>query len=117
MKIRSLLAVSAIVGSAVLAAPVAAAPAPVKTPVIAMIDTGINPFHQEFDYRGPDATDDQIVAWWDFGTDAEHLPAPGQVWDNVRTTPFDPNGHGSSTASVAAGLNRSPDKTPSFAPG
>ena len=35
-------------------------------PVIAMVDTGVNPHHQEFDYGGPSDTTDQLVGWWDF---------------------------------------------------
>lgn len=123
MKFRSLLAASTLTGAAMLVtggAPVPAA-APMsteRTPVIAMIDTGLNSAHQEFDYRGPTSDDDQIVAWFDFSADAGgHTPRPGQLWDDVNVTPFDPNGHGSSTASMAAGRNMSAEKTPSFNPG
>jgi subtilisin family serine protease len=92
-----------------VAAPAARAATPVT---IAVIDTGVDPGHQEFGTG-------QITAWWDFTSEraAAHLPAPGQTWDPVVTTPYDPNGHGTITASMAAGRNVSPAKTPSFAPG
>jgi hypothetical protein len=89
--------------------------------IVAVLDTGIHPSHQEFDYRGPSSTDDQIVAWWDF-TDT-HGPArnpnPGQVWDTRVSEPYDDHGHGTGTASLAVGLNQAPaaEKYPSFAPG
>jgi hypothetical protein len=110
----------------VLAAPQAtaavrapAAPA-VRQPVIAVIDTGIRPTHQEFDYRGPASTTDQIVAWWDFTSEVKpriQLPAPGQTWDPSVRTPYDRNGHGTGTAGMAAGRNVVPLKTPSALPG
>ena len=101
-----------------MVAPAAPAPAAGPAPVIAVLDTGINPFHQEFTYGGPTDTTDQIVAWWDFSSDAgNHLPGPGELWDPVKPEPYDPHGHGSLTASMAAGRNVSPTKTKSFAPG
>jgi len=70
---------------------------------IAIIDTGIDATHQEF---GPG----QIVAWKDFT-------------DVPSATPVDNHGHGTATASLAAGLNvgacgGGPDRQKkSFAPG
>src|SRR5438552_1129643 len=87
--------------------------------VIGMVDTGVNANHQEFTYdpsiAGPNG---QFVAWWDFSTDASgHQPLPGQLWDTSEPHPFDPNGHGTNTASMAAGKNVTAGKTKSFAPG
>lgn len=94
-------------------------PPPPPPPIVAVIDTGVRPTHQEFDYQGPESTTDQFVGWWDF-TDEKapfHLPEPGQTWDDQVTEPFDANGHGTYTASMAVGLNINPDKDPSAAPG
>ncbi|HVE92870.1 MAG TPA: S8/S53 family peptidase [Actinomycetota bacterium] len=89
--------------------------------IVAVLDTGLNPLHQEFDYRGPSSDDDQIVAWWDFteAKGAKRNPAPGRLWDDRAPDPFDDNGHGTATASLAAGRNAAPFavKEPSFAPG
>lgn len=98
----------------------AAAPAkPGRTPVtVAVIDTGIDPNHPEFDYRGATSTDDQLVGWWDFSADAEnHEPAPGQTWDPMVPIPYDPHGHGTATASMVAGRNVNARKSASAFPG
>lgn len=50
--------------------------------VIAVIDTGIDPGHQDLDGG-------KIIAWKD--------------WVNSRTTPYDDNGHGTHVSSIAAG--------------
>jgi hypothetical protein len=88
--------------------------------VIAVIDTGLRATHQEFDYQGPSSTTDQIVAWWDFSDElgAVTLPGSGDLWDS-RREPFDGHGHGTATASLAAGRNAAGPsvKDPSFAPG
>jgi hypothetical protein len=104
-------------GAAAMSAHPASAVAPDVT--ITMIDTGVRASHQEFDYGGASSTTDQFVAWWDFSSDANHLPAAGQTWDTTFADPYDPNGHGTATAAAAAGLNAVPatTKTPSFAPG
>ncbi|MBW3537491.1 MAG: S8 family serine peptidase [Actinobacteria bacterium] len=86
--------------------------------VVAVIDTGINPHHPEFDYGGPGDPDDQIVGWWDFSDDAEgHYPGPGDLWDPVFPEPYDVHGHGTATASMAVGRNRSDEKSPAAFPG
>lgn len=116
--------------------PAAADPAPSEDVVVAVIDTGARSSHQEFDYAPTpeghqDATtdpnpDDQITAWWDFT--AEHpdggefdegpiLPEHGEVWYPRVSDPFDGHGHGTATASLAAGGNADPIKDRSFAPG
>jgi subtilisin family serine protease len=94
----------AILGSLLAAAPSAQA---AYAPTIAVIDTGVNPNHQELS--------GQIGAWWDFSADAgNHLPG-NQTWDNSHV-PFDPIGHGTVTASMAAGKNLA-QPTKSYAPG
>src|SRR6058998_344573 len=70
--------------------------------IIGMVDTGVNANHHEFTYdpsiAGPNG---QFVAWWDFSADASgHPPLPGQLWDTSEPHPFDPNGHGTTTASM-----------------
>jgi hypothetical protein len=97
------------------------APAP-KAPVVAVIDTGVNAAHQEFDYRGKTSTTDQFVAWWDFTPDKKPgqtavLPKPGQLWDTTIANPYDDNGHGTLTAGMVGGRTASPQKTPAAAPG
>ena len=87
---------------------------------ILVIDTGVNGEHPEF-------ADGQIFAWWDFSAFGAD-PEPGdRTWfdtdqDGVlqgdRQDPYDPDGHGSSVSSMAAGSNAvSPAKTPSACPG
>lgn len=117
MKIRSLMLTVVVAAPALgLVAPAADAAGP--EPVVAVLDTGVNPFHQEFTYGGPSSTTDQFVAWWDFSSDAgKHLPAAGELWDTVKPEPYDPHGHGTLTASMVAGKNVAATKTPSFAPG
>lgn len=93
---------------------------PVKAPVVAVIDTGVNATHKEFDYRGKASTADQFVAWWDFTDEKKKsvvLPASGQLWDTAVANPFDNNGHGTLTASMVGGRTASPQKTPAAAPG
>lgn len=116
--------------------PAAADPAPSDDVTIAVIDTGARASHQEFDYSptpdGHDDTasdpnpDDQIVAWWDFTAedpdggqfaDGPILPEHGDVWYPRVADPFDGHGHGTATASLAAGGNADPIKDRSFAPG
>jgi subtilisin family serine protease len=111
-------------------------PKPPKDIVIAVIDTGIRPTHEVFNYcrcgktkfrstrRDPDPRD-QIAAWWDFSLEkpdgsqmtSPHEPEEGQVWDNRVKDPYDRFGHGTATASLAAGRNVSWRKDRSFAPG
>ena len=91
-----------------------------KVPVVTLIDTGVNPRHQEFDYRGRSSTTDQFVGWWDFSAEKKGknvLPAPGQAWDTQVTDPYDKVGHGTLTAGMAGGRNASSTKTPSAFPG
>ena len=87
---------------------------------ILVIDTGVNGHHPEF-------ADGQIAAWWDFSAFGGD-PEPGdRTWfdtdrDGVlhgdRDDPYDPDGHGSSVSSMAAGSNAvNPAKTPSGCPG
>jgi Subtilase family len=90
------------------------------SPIVAVLDTGVRVSNQEFDYRGPHATDDQVVAWWDFTNDKKPtavLPRGGQLWDSAVSQPYDDYGHGTGVAAMAVGLNRSRAKTPSAAPG
>lgn len=97
----------------------AAVPA-VKAPVIALVDTGVRPTHQEFDYRGKTSTVDQFVGWWDFTAEKkgkEVAPRVGEAWDTAVSDPYDGNGHGTITASMAAGRNVDPSKTKSVSPG
>jgi hypothetical protein len=92
----------------------------VKAPVVAVIDTGVNATHQEFDYRGKASTVDQFVGWWDFTDETKKtavLPAAGQTWDTAVANPYDKNGHGTLTASMVGGRTASAQKTPSAAPG
>lgn len=93
---------------------------PVKAPVVAVIDTGVNATHREFDYRGKASTVDQFVAWWDFTDEVKKtpvLPRTGQTWDPTVANPYDRNGHGTLTASMVGGRTASPQKTPAAAPG
>ena len=92
----------------------------VKAPVIAVVDTGVRPTHQEFDYRGKTSATDQFVGWWDFTNEKKStavLPKVGQTWDTQVADPYDGYGHGTLTAAMAAGINVDPRKTPSAAPG
>ncbi len=108
---------------ALLTAPHAGAARPraaVREPVVALIDTGVNPFHQEFDYRGPSSTVDQFVGWWDFTSERKGTitsPAPGQAWDTAVRDPYDVHGHGTLTASMVGGRTADPRKTPAALPG
>jgi len=114
-----LLSAALALGAAPWAAAATRAPA-VKQPVITLIDTGVNPRHQEFDYRGKPSTADQFVGWWDFSAEKKGknvLPGPGQGWDTQVTDPYDKVGHGTLTAGMAGGRNVSPDKTASACPG
>lgn len=120
MRNRRLVAVgvSGLLCAAVLAGFAPARASTADPVVVAVIDTGLAAGHPEFDYRGPDSNDDQLVAWWDFSDDAEgHLPNPGDLWDPFVREPFDPHGHGTATASMAVGLNRAEEKAPSAFPG
>jgi hypothetical protein len=101
-------------------APVLATVPGLPLPTVAVIDSGVRATHQEFAYKGASSTDDQFVAWWDFTSEVKpaiHLPAPGQTWDTEVADPYDRNGHGTHTASMAVGRNVDPSKDPSFAPG
>lgn len=66
-----------------------------EDPVIAVLDSGIEPTHETF-------ASDQVVAWRDFVQN--------------RSEPYDDQGHGTKVASMAAGLDTS-TQTPSHAPG
>jgi subtilisin family serine protease len=80
--------------------------------VVAVIDTGTDARHQEFDYQGPNSSTDQIVAWWDFTaehksiSDTDPFSFHDALWDVDIPDPFDGNGHGTATASLVGGLNR-----------
>ena len=87
--------------------------------VVAVLDTGVRPTHQEFSYGGPTNTTDQFVGWWDFTADKAplHLPGVGTTWDPIVTVPYDNQGHGTGTASLAVGLNKNAVKAASYCPG
>ncbi len=90
------------------------------SPIVALLDSGVRVTQEEFAYAGPHAANDQVVAWWDFTANKKPvavLPKPGQTWDPAVPTPYDDEGHGTGTASMAVGLDRTTDKTPSGAPG
>lgn len=103
------------------------------TPTIVVIDTGLFAGHTEFNYCGCGVTTtgtdadpgDQIAAWWDFSRErpdgtrqpSAQLPGLGQTWDTRWAHPYDRHGHGTATASLAAGLNKGSQKDLSFAPG
>jgi hypothetical protein len=121
-----------VVGALTVAAALASVPALAATsgasrrgvvpasPIVAVLDTGVRVTNHEFDYRGPRAADDQVVAWWDFTTDKKAkavLPRPGQLWDPQVSQPYDNQGHGTGVAAMAVGLNRTVAKTPSAASG
>ena len=115
-------ALLALAALAVTAAPhaTAATTTPVKVPVVTLVDTGVRATHQAFDYRGRTSTTDQFVGWWDFSAEKKGktvLPQTGQLWDTQVADPYDKVGHGTLTASMAAGRNVSPKKTPSANPG
>lgn len=110
MRLRSALPLAAVAAIALAPVPASAqVPEPPKADdlVIAVVDTGITPTHEAF-------RPGQVVAWWDF-TNTNASP-DGRHWDE-RKAPFDGNGHGTGTASMAAGLQTAPRGTPSFAPG
>lgn len=90
MRKAGLLAVALILS--VLSLPMATpSPDPV---VIAIIDTGIRPTHEAFQ-------NGQIVAWYDFSNDSPRSNAT--TWDPLVSVPYDPVGHGTGVASMAAG--------------
>lgn len=94
--------------------------AAVREPVIAVIDTGLNAAHQEFDYRGPASKTDQLVGWWDFTKETKPaiaLPDQGQSWDTEVRDPYDKQGHGTLTASMVGGRGADASKTPAALPG
>ena len=121
MSFRSLaLTATALVTAAGGLTCVAGATTPSDAPVIAVVDSGVRPTHQEFDYQGASSTTDQFVGWWDFTGERKGsvvLPAAGQSWDTAVADPYDTNGHGTLTAAMAAGLNVEPTATHSAAPG
>jgi hypothetical protein len=124
MRTRATLAAAATLLSAgttlVGTATPAHATGPSAEPVVAVIDSGMNPFHQEFSYGGPTSTTDQLVGWWDFTTDKKPLatlPAPGQVWDTAVADPYDDFGHGTMSAAMVGALGTSSQQTRAADPG
>jgi len=91
-----------------------------RPPVVAVLDSGLLASHQEFDYRGPRSTRDQIAAWWDFTAEVKGaivLPRAGQAWDTVVRDPYDREGHGTLTAAMAGGRGADRRATPAGLPG
>lgn len=110
MRLRSALPLAAAAAIVLAATPASAqVPEPPEADdlVIAVIDTGITPTHEAF-------RPGQVVAWWDFTNTS--VDPDGRHYDE-RKPPFDGNGHGTGTASMAAGRQTAPKGTPSFAPG
>lgn len=130
MRLRGIFALGAVVSfitvGTVAMSTISASPAAATLPdvTVTVIDTGVHVTHQEFDYVSQTDTTDQVVAWWDFSSDASpayHLPAAGELWDTTTNggEPWDNHGHGTAVASAAVGLNVAgpATKRPSFCPG
>jgi len=119
---RAVVALIAVLGVAGVVVPAAsrAATSARRPVVVAVLDSGVNAGHQEFDYRGASSTTDQFVGWWDFTADkkrAVRLPERGQTWDTSVRDPYDDYGHGSLTAAAVGALGRNAHETRSAAPG
>ena len=119
MRLRASVAVAvALLSGGALLTPAGATTSP-EAPVVAVIDSGVNPFHQEFAYGGA-ASPGQFAAWWDFTADKKSsivLPAPGQTWDTAVADPYDDFGHGTLSAAMVGSLGTSPQESPSGNPG
>lgn len=68
--------------------------------IVAVIDTGVDATHPEFNAG-------QIAYWWDFTPERGPVvhPTLGQTFD-PRWGPYDGNGHGTATTSLVGGMNR-----------
>lgn len=89
---------------------------------VLVIDSGVNGAHPEFA---------NLFAWWDFSSTStdpnplDNARGPGTWQDRDRDgkrvgdpdDPYDPDGHGSASSSMAAGRNLDPSKTASACPG
>jgi hypothetical protein len=123
MRVRATLAAAATLlagGTLVTGGAAAHATGPTDAPVVAVLDSGVNPFHQEFDYQGPGSASDQFVGWWDFTADQKGtavLPSAGQTWDTAVVDPYDDFGHGSMSAAMVGGLGTDPQETKAADPG
>jgi hypothetical protein len=113
--VRTTAVLTALLTGAVALVTPASATGPGDQPVVAILDSGANAAHQEFDYGGPTSTTDQFVGWWDFTRGV--LPTAGQTWDTAVADPYDDFGHGTMSAAMVGARMVGAQQTPVAAPG